>query len=184
MLKLPCHWNNRVTFGLLLKFLLFNCEINLISTWSAKYNIPNSTSAGALTITDTILHVWVVTLSPKDNTKLLQQLKSGFKRTINLNKYHPKVLTETQKQCLYYLIVPSFYVQRWTRQNRAREIISCKCGNKKFKCYNWWSKNVFDQREKKLHRNRLKHPTNCHGSTQMIAFLIIHTSKKFISWLQ
>ena len=34
-------------------------------------------------ITDTKIYVPVVTLSTQDNAKLLQQLKSGFKRTIN-----------------------------------------------------------------------------------------------------
>ena len=34
-------------------------------------------------ITHTKLYVPVVTLSTQDNSKLLQQLKSGFKRVIN-----------------------------------------------------------------------------------------------------
>ena len=34
-------------------------------------------------ITDTKLYVPVVTLSTQDNAKLLEELKSGFKRTIN-----------------------------------------------------------------------------------------------------
>ena len=38
-------------------------------------------------MTKTKLCVATVTLSIQDNVKLLQQLKSGFKRTINLNKY-------------------------------------------------------------------------------------------------
>ena len=38
-------------------------------------------------IFDTKLHVPVVTLSTQDNAKLLQQLISGFKRTITWNKY-------------------------------------------------------------------------------------------------
>ena len=33
------------------------------------------------------LNVPVVTLSTKVNTKILQELKSGLKRTINWNKY-------------------------------------------------------------------------------------------------
>ena len=33
------------------------------------------------------LYVPVVTLSTQDNANILQQLKSGFKRTINWNKY-------------------------------------------------------------------------------------------------
>ena len=32
----------------------------------------------------------IVTLTTKDNAKLLQLLKSGFKRAINWNKYHLK----------------------------------------------------------------------------------------------
>ena len=35
------------------------------------------------TITDTKVYVGVVTLSTKDNAKLLQPLKSGFKQTSN-----------------------------------------------------------------------------------------------------
>ena len=38
-------------------------------------------------ITDTKLNVPVVTLSAQDNAILLQQLKTGFKRTINRNRY-------------------------------------------------------------------------------------------------
>ena len=41
-------------------------------------------------ITDAKLYVPVVTLSTQDNAKLLEQLKSGFKRTINWNKYRSK----------------------------------------------------------------------------------------------
>ena len=50
----------------------------------------------------------MVTLSTQDNAKLLQQLKSGFKRTINWNKYQIKVSTEKQNQYLDFLIDPSF----------------------------------------------------------------------------
>ena len=35
----------------------------------------------------TYLYVPVVNLSTQDNAKLLQELKSGFERTINWNKY-------------------------------------------------------------------------------------------------
>ena len=38
-------------------------------------------------ITDTKLYVPVVTSSKENDTKLLQQLKTGFKRTIKWNKY-------------------------------------------------------------------------------------------------
>ena len=59
-------------------------------------------------ITDTKLYVPVVTLSTQYNAKLLKQLKSGFKRTINWNKYQPKVSTERINQYLDFLIDPSF----------------------------------------------------------------------------
>ena len=50
--------------------------------------------AATFSITDTNkVLVPVVTLSTQDKAKLLQQLKSGFKRTINWNKYQTKVLT-------------------------------------------------------------------------------------------
>ena len=49
--------------------------------------ITISTGVGTFFITDAKLYVPVGTLSAQDNAKLLQQLKSGFKRTINWNKY-------------------------------------------------------------------------------------------------
>ena len=42
----------------------------------------------------------VVTLSTQDNTKLLQQLISGFKSRTKWNKYQSKVLMQTQRQYL------------------------------------------------------------------------------------
>ena len=65
---------------------LINCEVNLILTWSSTCapiatDIANENATFA--ITDTKLYVPVVTLSTQENTKFLQQLKSGFKRVIN-----------------------------------------------------------------------------------------------------
>ena len=77
---------------------LTNCEINLTLTWSVVNcflvagNVVNQVPT--FTITDTKLYVPVVTLSIQNNAKLLEQLKSGFKRTINWNKYQSKVSTE------------------------------------------------------------------------------------------
>ena len=65
---------------------LINCEVNLILTWSSTCIITNFTDAGRFTITDPKLYVPVVTLSTQENTRLLQQLKSGFKRVINWKK--------------------------------------------------------------------------------------------------
>ena len=79
---------------------LINCEVELILTWfkncvlidkstrEADYNAdPNvyeidSPENAIFKITDIKLYVSVVTLSKEDDIKLLEQLKSRFKRTI------------------------------------------------------------------------------------------------------
>ena len=95
-------------FWRMLEMLLINCEVNLILTWSKDCVITNSTGEGKFAITETKLYVPVVTLSTKDNEKLLQQLKSGFKKTINWNKYKLSIKTFAQNRYLNYLINPSF----------------------------------------------------------------------------
>ena len=70
--------------------------------------ITNSTGAGRFVITDEKLYVPVVTLPNKDNVKLLQQIKSGFKRAINWNKCQADLKTYTQNQYLNHLVDPSF----------------------------------------------------------------------------
>ena len=87
---------------------LINCGVNLILTWSSTCVITNSTGGRRFAITDTKLYVPVVTLSTQDNAKLLQQLKSGFKRTINWNKYQSDRKTYQQNQYLNHLVDPSF----------------------------------------------------------------------------
>ena len=67
--------------------VLINCEINLILTWSEKCVLSNDAKAATFAITDAKHYVSVGTLSTQDNARLLQQLKSGFKSTINVNKY-------------------------------------------------------------------------------------------------
>ena len=47
-------------------------------------------------------------MSTQGNAKLLQQLKSGFKRTINWNKYHSKSKQYNRNPHLDHLIDPSF----------------------------------------------------------------------------
>ena len=87
---------------------LINCEVNLILKWSKDFVITNSRGERKFAITETKLYVPVVTLSTKDNEKLLQQLKSGFKKTINWNKYESSIKTFAQNRYLNYLINPSF----------------------------------------------------------------------------
>ena len=59
-------------------------------------------------INDTKLYVPVKTLSNNEKKKLLKQLKSGFKRTINWNKYLVKITNQAWNRHLDYLIDPIF----------------------------------------------------------------------------
>ena len=88
--------------------LLINCEINLILSWSGNCVISFTTGETKFNITDIKHYVLAVTLSIQDNEKLLQQLISGFKRTVNWNKYQRKVSTQGQNQYLDFLIDSSF----------------------------------------------------------------------------
>ena len=49
-----------------------------------------------------------MTLSTQENAKLLQQLKSGFKRIINWNRYLSKPELLSKNPNLNYLVEPSF----------------------------------------------------------------------------
>ena len=70
-------------FGRTLEMPLIICEINFILTCSERCLLSNDIKAIAFVITDTKLYVPILTLSTQDNTKLLQQLKSGLERIIN-----------------------------------------------------------------------------------------------------
>ena len=105
---------------------LINCEVELILTWfkncvlidkstrEANYDAdPNvyeidSPENAIFKITDMKLYVPVVTLSKEDDIKLLEQLKSGFKRTIKWNKYRSQMSIQPQNNNLNYLIDPTF----------------------------------------------------------------------------
>ena len=68
-----CWWYKNVEIIVSLKYLsnfwrtlempLINCENNLILTWSEKCVLSNATKAATFAVTDTKLHVSVVTLS-------------------------------------------------------------------------------------------------------------------------
>ena len=105
---------------------LINCEVSLTLTWSencvltnkayregdadadpAVNEISNPASA-TFKITDTQLYVPVVTLSAQDDNKLLDQLKTGFKKTIKWNKYRSQMTNQNKTNNLNYLIDPIF----------------------------------------------------------------------------
>lgn len=69
---------------------LINCEITPYLTYSTTCVVFSNALAAQVTIfavTNTKLDVPFATLSTQDNAKLLQQLKSGYKITINWNNY-------------------------------------------------------------------------------------------------
>ena len=84
---------------------ILNCVIqkqyNLIEK-----NIINQ--ATEFVVNDKKHHVPIVSLSNRNDPKLLKQLKSGFKRTITWNKYQLDVTTEAQNQSLDYLLDTGF----------------------------------------------------------------------------
>ena len=59
-------------------------------------------------IKDTKLHVPVVTFWKENDTKLLEQLKSGFKKTIKWNKYKSQMTIQLQNNNLNYLLDQTF----------------------------------------------------------------------------
>ena len=98
-------------FWRILEMPLINCEVNVILTWSSTCvliatGIQNQNTTFA--ITDTKLYVPVVTLSTQENTKFLQQLKSGYKRVVNWSKYLSKPELLAQNPNLNHLVEPSF----------------------------------------------------------------------------
>ena len=60
------------------------------------------------------MYVLVVSLSDENDKKLLEQLRTKFKRTIKWNKYRSEMTSETKKKNLNYLINPTF-----TKLNRS-----------------------------------------------------------------
>ena len=111
---------------------LINCELSLTLTWpencfltdittkaarnanpnpdppvEARERIDAPTNATFKT-TDTKVYVRVVTLSTEDDKHFLEQSKSGFKRTIEWNKYRSEMINQTKTNNLNYLIDPTF----------------------------------------------------------------------------
>ena len=83
----------------------------LILDWSANFAIINTNNANQIptfTIAEANLYFPVVTLSTQYNSKLLPQLKNGFRRTITWNKYLIKPELLAKNANLNHLIEPSF----------------------------------------------------------------------------
>ena len=97
-----------------LNILVINCEVELILTWTKNCVLTDMTVANNLPtglefqITDIKLYVSVVTLSKENYIKLLEKLKSGFKRTIKWNKYRSQMTIQNNNNNLNYLIDSTF----------------------------------------------------------------------------
>ena len=100
---------------------LISCEVSLELKWDKNCvitsleqrdigggNRDNAPTGATLSINDCKLHVPVVTLSKNDDSKLLTNLKSGFKREIIWNKYRSQMTTEAVNDNLNILIDPTF----------------------------------------------------------------------------
>ena len=106
---------------------LINCEVSLAFTWSVDCVITSlekrlvtaaqgdnpevrddSPRNATFKITGTKLYVPVVTLSAENGNKLLEQLKTGFKRIIKWNKYRSEMSNQAANNNLKYLIYPTF----------------------------------------------------------------------------
>ena len=121
---------------------LINCEVELILTWfkncvliskstrdpdysapiDRKIDVPENAT---FKMTDTKLYVPFVTLSKENDTKVLEQLKTGFKRNTKWNKYRSQMIIQPQNNNLNYLIDPTFtnvnrlFVLSFSRNNNT-----------------------------------------------------------------
>ena len=110
-----------VNFWRALNIPLISCEVSLELKWDktcvitsleqrdiGEGNRDNAPTGATLSITDCKLYIPAVTLSKDDETKLLTNLKSGFKREIIWNKYRSQMTTEAINNNLNILIDPTF----------------------------------------------------------------------------
>ena len=68
--------------------------------------VANNPSTGLeFQIIDTKLYVPVVTLSKENNIKLLEKLKSGFKKTIKCNKYRSQMTIQNNNKIIIIIII-------------------------------------------------------------------------------
>ena len=108
-------------FWRVLNIPLISCEVSLELKWDKNCiitsleqrdigggNRDNVPTAATVAINDCKLYVPAVTLSKDDEIKLLNNLRSGFKREIIWNKYRSQVTTEAVNNNLNILIDPTF----------------------------------------------------------------------------
>ena len=90
-----------------------NCALIDKSTREADCDAPidreiDNPENAIFEIKDTKLYVSVVTLSKENDIKLLEQLKSGFKRNVKWNEHRSQMTIQPKNNNLNYLIDPTF----------------------------------------------------------------------------
>ena len=107
-------WKHLSNFWKGINVQLINCEIELILTWSKNCVLVDTTVANnpptglEFQIADTKLSIPLVTLSKENDAKLLEQLKSGFKKTVKWKKCRSQMTVQSNNNNLNYLMDPTF----------------------------------------------------------------------------
>ena len=173
---------------------LINCEVELVLTQSADCviiytNVNNQVPT--FTITEKNHYVTVATLSTKDNTKLLPQLKNGFRRTITWNKYLTKPELLLRNANLNHSIEPSFqginilFILAFENDDQRTSNKRYYIPNVEAKDYNVMidGKNFLDQpvrNDKVTYGNIRKLPQVREINIQLVVYWIIPISKNII----
>ena len=103
---------------------MINCEIKFYLPWPKEYIISEicilptivgnpttparQTTGATLQTNNSKIYVPTVNLSIYDNTKFLENIKQGFKRTISWNKYRSGITTQPKNNNLDFLIEAIF----------------------------------------------------------------------------
>ena len=86
-----------------------NCKVYLELNWIEDCILSSAGNSAKFAITDTKLHVPIVTLSTKDSANLTKQLNEGFKRSVYWNSYETKpAKVIEQGKNIYELLNASF----------------------------------------------------------------------------
>ena len=92
-----------------LEMPLINCKVYLELNWIEDCILYSDGGTAKFAITDTKLHVPIVTLSTKDSANLAKQLNEGFKRSVYWNSYETKpAKVIEQGKNIYELLNASF----------------------------------------------------------------------------
>ena len=87
-----------------------NCKVYLELNWIEDCILSSARNSAKFAITDTKLHVPIVTLSTKDSANMTQQLNEGFKRCVYWDSYEtrPAKVIKKEKINIYELPNASF----------------------------------------------------------------------------